>query len=183
MSRADDAFDAGITALRENDLPAAIAKLVEARMYSPADTEISSALLYARFTAQTTSHVELPPLRPTDAALGWVVVNMALAVAIARRLRRSWKLGLGIAWLACAGCWSAVVLTRPEYAVVAKPEVAVHVADDETSLERYRLKAGDELVIEGKLGEWLKVKSGAGELGYVKAEQVIEVKLGTHEGR
>lgn len=176
MSRADDAFDAGITALRENQLPTAIAKLLEAHVHEPTDTEIADALTFARFTAQTTSHVQPPVITTVDFALGWVVVNVALAAVIALQLRRGWKIAVVALWMVCAGLWLASLLTQATYGVVAQPEIAAHVADDETSLERYRLKAGDEVRVEGRIGEWLKVVGGNGEKGYVKAEQITEIR-------
>lgn len=177
MITADHAYDAAVTALKSNDAPTAIAYLLHARTAAPRDTQVAELLTQARTESGSVIHQPPPfPVATSDVGALLVVVNLVLCVIIARAALRRF-LGVGIAvWLACFVAWAGRTFTVPTFAVVARADVVTHVADDATSLERFRTHVGDELVVERQLGEWLLVSTPDGERAYLAVRDVVSVK-------
>ncbi len=176
---ASDAFDAGVVALGQGDHATAIANLLTARAAAPRDREIDDALEAARAASGSLVHVEPPlPVAVTDIGLVLVLVNVALCVAIALRVKRSVLVACGAVWLLAAAAWVTRLATTPEYVVIKAADTKTYAANDSESLERYRLGRGDELTLLERHDGWLKVRGPEGP-AYVAASAAIET---THLG-
>ena len=158
---ANEAFDAGVTALGREDHPTAIASLLAARAAAPRDTEIAAALEAAL------------PVGTTDFALLLVLVNIALCIAIGRRVQKSLLIISLAVWLVALGAWVAWHVAQPTYVVVTGADTKTYAANDTDSLERYRLSRGDELVLLESRDGWLKVEGPEGP-AYVAAKEVVQ---------
>jgi hypothetical protein len=171
---ANEAFDAGVMALGREDHPTAIANFLAARAAAPRDTEVASALEAARTASGSRVHVDAPPaVAVPDLALLLVLVNVALCVAIALRVKRGMLLASAAVWLVALGAWVARLITQPDYVVVKTTETKTYAANDSDSFERYRLSRGDELVLLEDRNGWLKVLGPEGP-AYVAAKEVIQ---------
>ena len=176
---ANEAFDAGVSALGRDDHPTAIANLLVARDAAPRDTEITAALEAARSASESRVHVDAPlPIATTDLALLLVLVNAALCVCLALRVRRALLRACFAAWAVALAGWLTRGVTQRHYVVISAAEAASHAADDDASLERYRLKRGDELVLLESRDGWLKVDGPEGP-AYVAAKDALQT---THLG-
>ncbi len=175
---ADEAFDAGVIALGRDDHPTAIASLLVARDAAPRDVEIASALETARESSGSRVHVDVPiPVAATDLGLLLLLVNVALCIAIARRVRRRLLVGTVAAWFVVLGALLTRVVTQPDYVVVVREGTKTYAADDVSSLERYQVTRGDELVLLEKRGAWLKVEGPEGP-AYLAAGDAVEATRG-----
>ncbi|HSI04469.1 MAG: hypothetical protein ACAI38_00815 [Myxococcota bacterium] len=171
---ANEAFDAGVTALGREDHPTAIASLLAARAAAPRDTEIAAALEAARTASGSHVHVDAPlPVGTTDFALLLVLVNIALCIAIGRRVQKSLLIISLAVWLVALGAWVAWHVAQPTYVVVTGADTKTYAANDTDSLERYRLSRGDELVLLESRDGWLKVEGPEGP-AYVAAKEVVQ---------
>jgi hypothetical protein len=174
MLDTSQAFDLGVTAATRGDAPSAVAHFLEARELSPRDAEIADALAAARETSGSQVHAQAPwPIAATELALVLVLVNLGASVAAAMRASRRALYAAGACWLLVAALWITRVATRPEYAVASRENVITHVADDATSMERYRLHAGDEVLVKGHRGEWLKIQGPEGAAYVAEADVVL----------
>jgi hypothetical protein len=183
MHDANEAFDLGATALANGDAASATAYLLEAHDLAPRDGEITTALTATREATGSQLHGSAPwPVAATELALVLVLVNLALAAALALRASRRLLLIAGACWLVLAGAWLTRTLTRAEVVVVSHPEVMTRVADDPTSLERYRVHLGDELRVTAHRGEWLKVEGPDGA-AYVSRQDVVSAQPGEAANR
>ncbi len=169
---ADAAYNAGIDALARGNTASAVADLASAHDLAPRDAEIAAALANAREQTGSLIHAPEPwPVSSTELGGALVLVSVVLAALIA--LRRPFVRNGAIVVAVVAALWLTRLATTPDYAIVAKADAATHVVPDTASLTRFTVHQGDELAIESRDGDWLKVRGPDGTRAFIETSVTV----------
>jgi tetratricopeptide (TPR) repeat protein len=180
----------GNTEWQRGDRAAAVLAWERVRWINPTDTNAAASLRFARSSAS----LNVPLLRWWEtfsdflssntwawlaAGSFWLVILVAVVLPVTLRWRRtSWSqslvaFGLGIFLLALTGAYG--VQTRTRLVVVSVPSAALLQAPAAHAPVVSKLNAGDVARTEFARGNYLFVRTGTGDFGWLEKSQLSRI--------